>query len=285
MTVLTEGQVEVAGLVMGRGTSYKLQGFNPWSRQVRTSASGDNPQGHGGWSGAEWRAVATIPFRIRVLGTSAGTWGPLHAALAAAFDACGTDGDVVLRWMTGGVTYRMTGRPRLVDPQVEQLGSGIIFTTCSMVALDPRIYSDVLNTLSISLPVVSGGLQLPVTTPFPIGSTITGGEATAVNAGQSGAGLVLRFNGPLGSPTIRGVRSDGLTEFAQLNYAIPAGQYVEVNTADGAHTVLLNGTTSVYGSWSGDWLSIPSGGSTLLVLRASDSTATGTLAASWRDTW
>lgn len=282
---LAKGQVELDGLLLGPGTSYKVRAFNPWIRSVRADAMGDIPQGHGSYSGPEYREHATVPIRVVVMGVSSGTWHPLHQDLARALDAVGTSGDKVLRFRTGGVDYRMYGRPRMVEPDIRDLETGYILTAGSFVALDPKIYSDAEHLIGpLGLPTTSGGLTLSFTVPFSIGSTLTGGIAEDLaNVGNLEAPLRIRFDGPLESPWVVLNRSDGLQQTARVNVTLGVGEWVEVDA--GRRTVLLNGTTSRYGSWSGDWLSIPSRGTADLLWRAANNSAAGTLRAWWRDTW
>jgi hypothetical protein len=285
---LTEGQVQIRNLIMGRGTSYHLLEFNPWSRDVRADQGDARAWNHGGWSGAEWQGQATVPMRIRVLGTSAGSWLGLHQQLMAAFAPVGdVASDVELRWVTGGVEYMLFGRPRLVDPEARVIGHGQVPTRAGFVALDPRIYSGILSTTgAVGLPSHAGGLVAPLTVPFNINSTLVGGAADLVNAGTAATGLSIRIDGPVSQPRITVRQPDGtLQQITFLaGFVLPAGQWIEIDTA--ARTALLNGLpqASVRGqaSWEMDPFPVPPGTS---VLRFGASSGTGIATATYRSAW
>lgn len=279
---LTEGQVQVGDLIMGRDTSYKLLEFDPWSRQVRADQGAARAWNHGAWSGAEWQAQAVVPMRIRVLGSDAATWLALHQALAAAFVPSSTD--VELRWVTGGVEYLLRGRPRMVEPEVRTIGRGQVITKAAFVALDPLIYSGDEHSVILGLPSTTGGLTVPVTAPLTIPATVTSGRATITNAGKAPVGLTLRIDGPVVEPRVSLLTSAG-TAIVRMWLTLTAGQWLDIDTA--ARTVYLNGTASRRGQATGDgigWPILPKG-SAELAFDSPTYSALPQLTATWRDAW
>lgn len=181
---LTEGQVQVRGLVMGRNTAYKLLEFDPWSRQVRADQGAARAWNDGAWSGAEWQDKAVVPMRIRVLGSDAASWLALHQALAAAFAP--SHEDLELRWVTGGVEFLLRGRPRLVEPEVRTIGRGQVVTKAAWAALDPAIYSGTEHTTTLTLPSASGGLTVPLSTTLTASATFGVPAASAWSPADTG---------------------------------------------------------------------------------------------------
>lgn len=280
---LTEGQVQVGSLVMGNDTDYRMLEFNPWLRTVRADQGEARAWNHGSWSGAEWTEEAVVPMVIRVNGTDAATWLALHQQLAAAFAAASDD--VELRWVTGSVEYLMRGRPRLVEPTIRALARGSIVTKAGFVATDPSIYSGELHTVTLTLPIVTGGLTVPITVPFTIGATVQSGRTQVTNDGTQTTGLTLRIDGPVVEPRIS-VLANGITTTLTVFLTLVAGQWLDIDTA--AKTVYLNGTASRRGNASSnrvDWPLLPPEGTWDLAFDASTYEASAQLTASWRDAW
>jgi hypothetical protein len=260
---LAEGQVQVRDLVMGRGTSYKMLQFNPWTRGVRSDQGGARAWNHGSWSGVEWATEAAVPMRIQVLGTDAASWFQLHSQLAAAFRPVGESTvDVELRWMLGGAEYVMFGRPRMVEPEASMLGTGLVYTKAAFVALDPMIYTGAETvTAAIGLPTFTGGLTVPFTVPFTVDGVAVDGFADIANTGTADTGLSLRIDGPVSAPSVTLQRADGSFQRLVFDLELSAGQWLDVDTAN--RVVLLNGTTSRRGQTSGHWPILPQGEHTL----------------------
>lgn len=276
---LAEGQVQVGFLVMGEGTPYRMLEFAPWTRTVRADQGGDRAWNHGSWSGAEWQDEAVVPMLIRVVGDDAGSWLALHQALAAAFAP--SNEDVELRWVTGGVEFLLLGRPRLVDPRIRTLARGQIVTKAGFVALDPAVYSGALHTVQLALPIVTGGLAVPITVPFSVDATVLTGRAEITNAGTKPVGLKLRIDGPVVEPRVL-LLTDGAVTTLQLWLTLTAGQWLDIDT--GARTVHINGTVSRRGNASGGWPELPHGTHELF-FDANAYDAAALLTASWRDAW
>lgn len=280
---LASKQVQVGTLVMGPGTSYEvLPDFNPWVRLARADQSGSRPWNHGGWSGAEFAEPSIVPIRIQVRGSGPGGWLTSHQALAAAFAPSSTD--IELRWAIGGSEYVMFGRPRLVEPQSRTIGVGFAFTRCAFVALDPRIYAGTASTTgALSLPSFTGGLTVPFTVPFTIDTTLTGGEASAVNAGTTDTGLTVTIAGPISSPRFSVQRPDSTVETLEIQLDLSSGQTLVIDTE--ARTVLLGGDPSASrrGLAVGTFPLLPPGTSTITFRAGTEDT--GTLTATWRSAW
>lgn len=256
---LLEEQVSVRDLVMGPGTPYKMLGFNPWTRNIRAEGAGKRAWAHGSWSGSEWLDEVTVPMRIRTVGEGVAGLLAAQQQLTAAFRPVGdATEDVELRWMLGGVEYVMFGRPRMVEPDAEVIGTGRSYSQCAFVALDPFVYSGAEAVVDdIALPIYVGGLSVPFTVPFTIDGSLSGGYADIVNAGTADTGLVLRIDGPVVSPRVWLVHEDGTVQRLDFDITLASGQWLDIDTKN--LTVLLNGTVSRRGQTSGDWPTLPPG--------------------------
>jgi|GEM_PF-2806419 len=270
-------QIQVRDLVMGEGTDYIVSAFNPWNRQTRMSGEGPNPWGHGGYSGAEWLDVAVVNMGIHTVGENETDWWAKHSALMEAFAPVETGPDVELRWALGTTEYMMRGRPRMLNPQVQNIRSGEITSSASFVALDPLIYSGELHEVTLGLPTWSGGLIVPVAVPVVLDAVMSDGVATVTNAGMRTARVLLRFDGPVSRPA---VTLAGAT--LSLDLDIPAGHWVDVDTLD--RTVLYDGHISRLMDARGSWPVLPPGSHELrFTARRFDPDAA--LTVRWRDTY
>jgi len=283
---LTEGQVQVRGLVMGPGTVYEtLRGFDPWTRQVRADQGDARAWGDGAWSGAEWTAETVVPIPVRVrdiANRTPGGWLAAHQALAAAFAP--SHEDIELRWCTGGTEYVLFGRPRMVEPNVETVPAGWSYTRAAFAALDPTIYSGEEHAVTLGLPSAFGGLALPLTLPVTVDAAVTSGRGVITNAGTKSTGLRVRIDGPVAEPRISLLTADG-SAIVRVWATLTVGQWLDIDTA--ARTVYLNGTASRRGVTTVEgigWPVLPPGTSEL-AFDASYYTAPATATVRWRDTW
>lgn len=277
-------QVQVRDLVMGPGTDYEITAFNPWNRQARVLGEGPNPWGPGGYSGAEFLDVAVVNIGIHTVGTSSEDWMAKHWALQQAFDPVGTDGDAELRWAIGSSEYLMRGRPRMLNPQIQNIRSGEITSSASFVALDPLIYSAILHELTLTIGRWEDGVASPVESEAGIGVEVpsfrVGGSGELTNSGTRPARLLLRFNGPVVAPS---VTVAGLT--LELDMAIPVGHWVDVDTAD--RTVWYDGSSaqSRLSDAHGSWPFLPPGTHEVRYGAGSSYHPDATITVRWRDTY
>lgn len=283
-------QVSVRGLTMGRGTPYMITGdINPFTLNVRADQTGDNPWGHGGWSGAEWRDKTAIPFQIHVeapSGDAAGAMPLLHAFRQAFRPVGDTAQDIEYRAHMGDREYLVYVRPASLEPDLTMLYQGQFTVSAAVVANDPIVYSGELNTTDpIKLPRFTGGLSVPFLVPFMVEQVRVGGAVQITNEGISDTGLLLRIDGPVDSPRVALQRPDGIVQTLRWanGLTLPENRWVDVDTA--AETAYLDGLVgaSVYPGFI-EWPSLPTGTSTLL-FDAADRDAAGLLTASWRHAW
>jgi hypothetical protein len=135
------------------------------------------------------------------------------------------------------------------------------------------------NTVSVS-PVTTGvGLTFDTGVPyrafrFPIDFGGTTGSGTEVdNAGDALVWPILRLYGATTAPVLENLNLSGKLSFPGLTVA--SGDYVEIHTAPGERSVLLNGVTSLYSyldRTTSSWWGLAPGAN---IVRLSDSSHDG----------
>lgn len=285
-TPLDDEQWMIRGLMLGPGTVYRLMDrTNPFLLSVRADQSEARPWDHGSWSGAEWANERPVPLQVLIDTDSLQEWLTARHALAAAFAPVGDAADQVeLRFVLAGQEFVLFGRPRLIEPDMSLVAYGRAFFECRFAAQDPRIYSGALHTTgAVTLPGFSGGRTVPFTVPFSIDATISGGEATLVNAGNEATGLSVRIDGPVTWPRFTITHPDASTETLQVRVSLADGQWLDIDTR--ARTVFANGSPAATrrGDAVGAFPLLKPGTSTLSY--RAETTDTGTLTATWRDAW
>jgi hypothetical protein len=269
---LAEGQFQVRGLVMGPGTPYRLMDdTNTLTLNVRADQGGKRAWGHGGWSGAEWADEKVVPLRLLVDG--GGTVAGLIAAqqqLAAAFAPVGDSaGDVELRYALGGAEYVLFGRPRMVEPETQLLGTGRMFARAAFVALDPHVYSADVHQVQLGLPSAVGGLLVPRgpalnSNPFFEAAaapwTAIGGGTVSRSTAEAHEGTASLLLTPDGVGTAPEARSENVPATVGVTYqgagwvkcAVARNITVGINWRD-AGAVLLSSTTAAVPVAAATW--------------------------------
>lgn len=250
---LLPGMSDADGFVFGIGADVSTDenGFHPgataWATQNSQSPNGTVNFGRDQLQGPVW--AWDLFVNGEEVEDAAGT---LAAATAAwrAMQIRLTPGAVLpLRYQFAGQTRRIYGRPGNFEPTMNNLVlNGFVPITCDFQAVDGYTYNDAYDTISLSLNdsdegAGGGGFIFPVI--LPTNSAIPTEQVGSVAAGgDAETGLIVRFNGPITSPSLS---TDNWT-LSLPDYAIPTGQYVEIDTRPWANTVLLNGVTSVAGA-------------------------------------
>lgn len=151
--------------------------------------------------------------------------------------------------------------------------------TIELVAEDPRIYEDSLNSLSTNV-AVSAGVDFDIDFDFNFGGG-SGGSVLCTNSGFFPSLPIIRFLGPCTTPRAININTG---EEIRLNTTIVAGDFIDVNFMD--RTILLNGATSRYSSLDSlsRWWSLNTGTTEVkFVATATDSNTLMTV--SWRSAW
>ncbi|TFV91411.1 hypothetical protein [Blastococcus sp. CT_GayMR16] len=242
-------------LVFGAGTDFRVRTVEGWEdlppsryeKKSRTQGHGAHPSKVWGderivtvegwcWSSAE-RDAQLAAFQRRM--TFDGGEEPLAITVA---------GRTLTAW-----AQLITARPMLIRGE---WGLGRFGWLVQWRCPDPRRYG-AIHTLSTGLPTSGGGLVLPMFSGAPgvgldFGALGNTGQIVLPNAGTAEASILFKVRGEL--PQGYEISATG----QRLTYpvAVPPGQVVELNTADGS--VLVEGTASRRGNLTvADWMQVP----------------------------
>jgi hypothetical protein len=241
---------------IGREVSLDAEGFVPGSTDWAVQDTESPISGHTQF-GVERLLGPTWNFQLHVnrddteealdtLDRFRTAWHALHIR--------DTPGKVVpLRYQLNGRTRRIYGRPRRFEaPPTNLILGGYIPVSTDFKCLDAFHYADEMKTLTAHIGTEleeddssldsGGGWIFPVTFPHT-SLPPTRRQHLLLVGGDAPAKPIVRFNGPVQNPRLV---TSGWT--LGLNYTIPPGSYVEIDTRPWAMTALLNGTTSVAGS-------------------------------------
>lgn len=170
---------------------------------------------------------------------------------------------------------RVIGRALPID---RDYAAGRARAVLQFEATDPRVYGNTLRSGSTGVGAVSGGLELPHGFPHGFGLA-EAGTITTSNGGTFPAPWAATLNGPLTSPRITLVGTDG--ELRLDGFVLADGDTLELDSR--RRTVMLNGTASRAGSLTTRaWFDLPVGSGAVQLTAGA---GTGTLDLEWRDAW
>lgn len=188
--------------------------------------------------------------------------------------------------LSGNGTVRfVVARVRKFDAQVDLPfavnGGSFATPAVQMIASDPRIYDNTLQSSTVGLIVAAGGLTFPLTFPITF-SASTGGLVTASNAGNIDCPPVITITGPVTNPRVQ-----QQTTGQQLQFNLTMANTDVLVLDCYAQTATLNGTVSRMNTLAAgsQWFTIQPGSNTL-GFYSSDASATGaTMQVQWRNAW
>ena len=165
-----------------------------------------------------------------------------------------TPGEVIpLRFQLEGEQRRIYGRPRRFEaPPDNKILSGYIPVSVDFKCVDGYAYDDVMYSVTMMLGQdledegidTGGGFIFPVI--FPAVTLPPTRQQTQIEiGGDAPAYPIIRFEATSGALVNPGFITDDWR--LELNYTIPAGQYVEVDTRPWRMTAMLNSGASVAG--------------------------------------
>lgn len=282
---MSDYQLTIGGLTLGAGTDYELppKGIEGLGLpEVRTSDT-PRPQDHGLFWGTDYFGKLTLTFEVTILGDDAADAAALKDALAAVWQppapGLGTDAVAPLTLdLPGQVPRTLDGRPRRAAYDLEDLKSGVIIATLQYDATDPRLYA-AETLLSTAAATAGGGRTYNRVYPLVYAAGGTGGTLLVTNLGNIPSRPVLRVLGPSTTPRIENITAG---RFLAANVAVAAGDYLEFDLD--AHTVMLNGTASRYGSLisGSSWWELAPGDNSIKFTSAD---SVGTLQLTYRSAW
>lgn len=270
----------VGGLAHGDGTPFAVRNItsNLWSAPDIRADDVGKAGVNGVFAGRDLLAARRVTVLVAITeATMAAALGRLRE-LAAAWNR--TEGDVALSWTDDSGSWRLNGRPRLAEPNVENVAVGFVEAECRFVATDPLIYSATEHAASTTLPSAAGGRTYPRTYPYNYGAGPTGGSLSASNLGTVEAPWTATITGPITNPKLTLVDTG---EFIGFNIVLAAGEFLDIDS-HAPQSVLLAGTASRYSALMAgySWFGLASGGNTVAF---SASAGSGLVELRWRDAW
>lgn len=153
----------------------------------------------------------------------------------------------------------------------------------SLVAADPCIYGATLYNLSVtSLGAAAAGRAYPHGFPTNYGGGAISGQLLVENRGNACSYPLLTLAGPGTNPVVYNLTTGGVIP---INYTLSTGDSMLVDTRN--RTIVLNGTTSRYGSLdflNTVWFGLNPGINDIRIAWASFSGSAG-LTVQYRDAW
>lgn len=294
MIALADLQIEIGGVVIGKGTSVKLQEVGGFGRApLRQSADADNPTGDGVFAGPDYydARVVKIDCAVKIPGDPAACLDVVAALQAVADDPSvrlvgGATQELRVQ-MPGRITKVLNGRLNVCEPTLAQVIYGWVPLDLEFRATDPRFYGDEDNSLSLALSYLgTGGFTAPVVAPIHVGgsgSTLRPGWLT--NTGNAPSWPVFTIAGPCSNPVITDV---GSGQSIALNGTIPLGSTVTIDTRPDRRSVTWGNGGNASGLLTAqariDLMQIPVGTSEIR-WTAVDLTNTARLSVVWRNAY
>lgn len=282
MTITADTQVEFNGLRLdGRYEIQSIEGL-AGAPEVRTS---DLPLAgrHGMYPGIDLLGGRVVTITVAVWAWTEAEFKDAVQALRTAFQP-GAATETPLTFQLSGVgdgIVRINARARrLALPQTSVYWQQAAEAVIELFATDPRIYSDTLNTVTLTRETSVAGHIWPQTWPMNWGGAVASGSTIVTNTGTFPAEMVLRFGGPVSDPGVENVTTGATLTFG---IGLAAGEYLLVDTD--ARSVLLNGTASRYSTLlaGSTWPNLALGDNDIRFTAATATDAPLTI--TWRSAW
>ncbi len=293
--ILTTGQLDLAGIVIGADTAVQIRDITGLGRPPVRDNDVDQPSLDGAWPGPDYYAARPVQIdaAIRIPGDRAAALNlladlqqPLHTAAIRL--TAGTTQDLRLAW-PGRPVKRLHGRVRRLDADMQRSIHGYIPLDIEYLATDPLWYADTTTVAEIPLGwLTGGGFAAPVVAPVYVqdGTVAADRPGWVTNAGTTDTWPIIRITGPCAQVTITHVPTGRTLQLPTL--ALTAGQWIDIDTRPGFRTVTreTGGNALSYLSPASriDQFSLPPGQSEMR-WTAVDNTNTARLRLTWRDAY
>lgn len=269
--------ITIQGLATGDGTNYTLFKAKGFESPLLDSSRYRNPGRHGATIVRNYWRERVLRLGYKIRGATKSEYATLRRDLLSAFDLPRA-GNITLPFTTiDGRSFELHN-VNLYAPHDGEFLPGYVSTgelLFELIAGDPLVYSQTLNTQSVT-PPVAGGITLPTTLPFSI--SLSGGSVTITNNGRAATSPTLRIYGPATNGHLRN-STTGL-ELAIEN-TIPAGSYVEISS-NPYDSVLLNNLTNWLTYFDGDMWDVEPGAN-IINFSSDDNHPDSYAEISWRD--
>ncbi|MEU2592378.1 hypothetical protein ABZ649_04655 [Streptomyces albidoflavus] len=295
-TITKSMQVDVAGVLMGPGTPYRIADIRGFGTPERRAQSTPLPTEDGVLPGVDLYGSRTVTMEVGI--RAPGDAGAAMDGLAALHRAASNSAvrrqagalDVLrVRWPGRSGTRRLYGRLGVVEEAtLAQALYGWVPITVEFNATDPSWHGEPEQQLTLPLDISQDrqGFKAPLVAPITTGiSTPDTRLGWVNNEGDLPAWPSLRITGPVANPKVWVVETGRTLQF---NITLGVGEYLDVQTRPGTRWVLRNGTGSVATALTNvsrlDRFVVPPGRSEIR-WTATDYTNTSKIALKWRDAY
>lgn len=278
-----EGQIDLRGLLLGRGTPYTFPAdevANLWDLAEIRSSDLEIPGRNGVQGGDDLYGGLSLTFQIEVdADTPAGLQSALDD-LRAAFAR--SDIDLPLYAQFLGTQRLRWVRPRRFGAPVVVADDNSARVAVQLMVTDPFAYADTEESGSTTLTVSDDGLVFPVTFPVTFGA-VSGGAGTfnAHNAGSAPAPWLASITGPISDASIENLTTG---EAFGLSGDIESGHTLSLDSKE--KTLLLDGSTNASEMRAAgvQWFDLQPGDNTIRFF-ATNEPPYGVLTMTWRSAW
>ena len=279
---MSDWQATYNGLTIGAGTNYGISSISGLGGipEIR-SGDQDRTRVHGQFAGIDLFTGRDIDLEVTIPSKhpSNSVWQAFSAAFVG---GQATELPLVLQipGVAGGAEIQVNARVRRLSlPLDMEYYTGTGRALLQFHATDPRLYASNLQTISATQATSAGGLTFNATFNLSFGGAISGGQATATNAGEFSTPWVATIAGPVVDPRIINNNTGQVLSFTG---SVGATESLVVSSFD--RTVLLNGTASRY-RWlnaGSQWWDLPPGNT---VFQYAASSGAGSLTVTYRSAW
>lgn len=219
--------ITLRGLVHGTGTNLDiLTSTNLWQPPDLNVDYHRRDRAHGVDGGLELFGGRRISVTVQIVEDTMALALAALRELSAAWSISSENLD--LGWVDDLGSFRLSGRPQLAAPNMENADVGLITAECRFLATDPLIYSSAEVTASTGRVVQGAGVTPPFVVPFTLGAS-TPGTARVSNVGTGASPWTGRLDGPLVNPVIRNLMSGQVLDFrANGGLSLATGEFVDL---------------------------------------------------------
>lgn len=280
---LSDYQLSIGGLVLGPGTNYIVQSIDGFGTTDVRTTDVPRPRDHGEFYGLDFLSGRTITITAIIRGASAAEVVANIDALLAVWQPVSTDTSTVVPLsykFPGQDARQFNGRPRRAPIDTHRIIGNNAPIVLEYKVADPRQYDATPDTVTVGVSTVTAGRTYPRTYPLTFGGG-SSNSILAVNAGNFSTRPTARILGPATNPSILNSSTGQKVKFAIV---LGASDFLDIDFD--AKTVVLNGTTSRYGTLTSDstWWSLAPG-STTVQFSADTSTGGTALTFNWASAW
>lgn len=207
-------------------------GLTGLGRSAPRAESGARVNAHGSWATKSYLTSRVLELEGSYHGTAVEADGAISDLLNA---VSLEDFPLTIYLASGPITFTVRANS---DVKYDRLRDGWVKWNASVIAHDPFGYlAGAAKTLTVALPVVSGGLTLPALVPWFLNSSSNGGEAGYYNNYSNGR-YSIRIDGAVQTPRLVHITDQG-SYTLRWDLELGPGEWLDIDPQ--TKVALLNG--------------------------------------------